>query len=117
MVAGSIGTYGLLRLSTNNPHDSATFFQTISGKSNFSWGSLVALLIVSFGSFALSSALPKRQLLVGDSADSDKRTTVTLYIISLPYLIISVIGGIWSEALRLMMPILICQYLLSFFAQ
>ena len=109
MAVGSMSTYVALRIVMGNSSSIGTILQPPPTWTNFSFGSVVALLIVCFGAFALLSALPSS----GVDRSVRLRSIFLFWLLSLPYLIATVIGGIWTEALRLMLPLFIGHYLIT----
>ena len=116
VAVGSLGTYALLRVIMASPHELQTF--SASGPIWFAWAenqnmsSAIAGMIVVLGLVSLILELPRFS-----STDPNRRRTylwgtALLWLFSGPYLAVSVLEGVWFEGVRLMLPVIICQYLL-----
>lgn len=110
IAVGAVVTYVLLRVVLSRGTDASTFFQSVPGTSNVNWASLVAMVIVVLGAFAFATQIPRVDDLDRQRSSRRRRALVLLWIFSAPYLVVSAIGGIWSEALRLVLPVAICHY-------
>jgi hypothetical protein len=116
LTVGSAGTYLLLRVFLTKSSDSSTIMESILGSANFHPLSLVAVIITVLGFFSLIAAFPRDVTHDGLGNYRYGRTTLLFWLFSSPYLGVSIVSGIWSEALRLVMPMMICQYMLYWFA-
>lgn len=115
VVAGSLATYFLLRLLLSDGTDPNSFLQSTPGMTNVNWASLVALVIVGLGGLAGASLLPPADRRDPQIADRRRRALALLWVFSSPYLIVSAVGGVWSEALRLVLPVAICHYFVCWY--
>jgi len=113
---GSFGTYVFLRIVMANPHEVQTFWA--NGPLWFVWAfnqtmsSAIAGVIVVLGVASLIVELPTFRVSDSEAKRTYHRGTALLWLFSLPYLAVSVLEGVWFEGVRLMLPVVICQYLL-----
>lgn len=113
VAVSSLGTYVVLRLVLSRGTDSNMFVQSMPGASNFNWASVVALVIVGLSALALASQIPSVDVPDPGLSKQRRRALILLWALSTPYLLVSALGGIWSEALRLVLPVAICHYVVS----
>ena len=122
LALGAVGTYVALRVVLHDAREAGTFWWHVPQALNWNMGSVVAAVLLALGAWVLWAALPPLRRSAGASLGVAavrtwyRRASVTLWLLSLPYLVLSVVGGIWFEALRLAMPVLLCQYLLRWAA-
>jgi len=115
-IVGSVGTYFAVRILYADPTDHASFWQTLAFKANLTPSSLIAVIMVLLGGAVLVAELPRFGDRTGTLAARYHRATLYFWILSVPYLFVTVIGGSWFEAPRLLLPLGICQYLLRWSA-
>jgi len=72
--------------------------------------------VIRLGGAVLVAELPRFGDRTGTLAARYHRATLYFWILSVPYLVVTVIGGSWFEAPRLLLPLGICQYLLRWSA-
>jgi hypothetical protein len=115
-VVGAIGTYVALRVFLTEGQTHATLWGANLLRFNWNMSSSVAVFILVTGGFALWATFPERSGGVESPPFSYARATWLFWVISLPYLAITFVTGVWYEALRLMLPLLIGQYLIRYAA-
>ena len=106
LAVGGVGTYVGLRLALGGGD---SFFTRMPRELNWQMSTPVALVIAAAGAWALGTLGPP---MPPGRRTQWRRTQVLLWILSGPYLAGCVIGGIWFEAPRLLMPVLLCQFVL-----
>jgi len=114
LILGSIATYVFLRVALANPGDQGIFWNQSLLQLNMNMSSAVAVFIMATGSFALLSALPARKVDADESGFDYQRATGYFWTLSIPYIAVTFITGAWFEALRLVLPLLLGQYLIRY---
>jgi hypothetical protein len=113
LVVGSVGTYFALRVVLADPNEPQTLWMVMPRSLNWQMGSVIALMLVMLALWVLQVTAPR-------PTDGGRRrwrkTRLLLWVASLPYLAVSFRGGLWFEGLRLVMPVLLCEYALRSFA-
>jgi hypothetical protein len=109
-IVGSLGTYVILRVVlSDNQH--TTLWGVSLLKFNWNMSSSVAVFITVTGTFALFATFPERSMAPEPPAFDYGRATWYFWLLSLPYLAVTFVTGVWYEALRLLLPLLLGQYL------
>lgn len=121
LAVGSVGTYVGLRALLHDPREPATFWWHVPRALNGNMGSVVAGLLLALSGWVLWAALPPLRRSAAGSPGAAaqawyRRASLGLWVLSVPYLVLAAVGGIWFEALRLALPVLLCQYLLRWAA-
>jgi hypothetical protein len=111
MAFGSVGTYVGLRVGLSG---GGSIVQHLRGLANFNLSSTVAIVIAFLLFAVLILELPPFDV-SGRVAQRWYRESVGwLWVLSIPYVGVSAVGGNWFETPRLLLPIAICQYLVRF---
>jgi hypothetical protein len=106
----SVATYVGLKLALADPREASTFWFS----SPFVWeynrhlSSVAAVLIVVLGWWALHALFPR---LDAGSRRRWRLARAVLWALSLPYLFACLVGGLWFESLRLLLPLFLAEYL------
>ena len=115
-VVGSVGSYLVVRIFYSEPTDHTSFWQPIPLKFNLNSSSLIAAIIVLLGAAVLVAELPAFADRTSIARSWYSRATIYLWLLSIPYLAVTFVGGTWFEAPRLIFPLAIAQYLLRWYA-
>ena len=105
-IVGGGATYVALHVLLPHAPDGSSLFRPEPLAHNWNQGSVVAFLITALGALALYAAYP---------ASNDpwwRQARLLLWLLSAPYMAVLYFGGLWFEAPRLAMPILLSEYLL-----
>jgi hypothetical protein len=115
--AGWLATYVGLKLIITEPRVSTTLWNPIPWSENWSQSSLIAAVVVLLFLYTLTTILPPFD--EGHLVERQwyRRASSLLWVFSLPYLVVSIADGIWFEGLRLLLPVVICHYLLRWAAE
>ncbi len=113
--AAAVVTYVGLRVFLSRGSDASTFFQSFPGRANFNGASLVAAAVVALSAVALGTLLPGADTRDPLLVSRRRRSLHLLWLLSSPYLVVSALGGIWSEALRLVLPVALCHYVIAWY--
>lgn len=114
LVLGSFATYAVLRVTlaaAGGPH----LWSPVGLSGNWNMSSAIAVLMSVGALLALNASFP--DLVDLDAAAWYERSVRWLWAFSLPYIIVIAVGSVWFEALRLLVPIPLCQYLLRWRAE
>ena len=116
LIVGSVSTYIVIRIIMAQPYEPSSFWAPVSIKANWNQSSAIAAVMILLGLFVLFVELP-----YFDSSGAEARrwyglASTLMWLLSIPYVIVVGLGGIWFEAPRLILPIVICQYLLRWAA-
>jgi hypothetical protein len=76
---------------------------------NWQMSSVLAVLFFVLGAWALQATYPA---LPRPAVSRWRLTRLLLWLFSAPYLAVAVAEGIWFEAMRLLMPVLLCDHVL-----
>jgi len=116
LTVGGVTTYFTLRVVLARPGDHATFWQHILPAFNWHESSIIALLVAGAGVGAMFAVLPGSVISATRPRFRYGWATLFFWVLSMPYLVVSFVGGTWFEALRLVLPVAIGQYLLRWAA-
>jgi hypothetical protein len=108
--AGWLGTYATLRIVLADSAESGSMWQTIPREFNWQMSSVVGIVFYVLGAWVLQMTWPA--LPAGEERRRWRVMRLLLWILSIPYVAACFFGGIWFEAMRLLMPILLCEHVL-----
>ena len=108
--AGWLGTYVILRVVVpTDPQLDTSLSESVVHDLNWQMSSVLALLFFVLGAWALQLTYPA---LSGAAARRWRVTRLLLWLFSAPYVAVAAGEGIWFEAMRLLMPVLLCEHVL-----
>jgi hypothetical protein len=89
--------------------ESGSMWQTIPREFNWQMSSVVGVVFYALAAWVLQVTWPA---LRGADRRRWRWTRSVLWVLSVPYLVACIAGGIWFEAMRLLLPILLCDHVL-----
>ncbi|MEW6471862.1 MAG: hypothetical protein AB1679_06305 [Actinomycetota bacterium] len=110
LAGGWLGTYVTLRLVVaTDPELDTSLSESVLNEMNWEMSSVVALVFYGLGACALYLTWPA----LSETARKHWRPTrLLLWLFSAPYVAACVAEGIWFEAMRLLLPVLLCEHVL-----
>lgn len=108
LAAGWLGTYVTLRVVVGD-EPGTSLWMRMPRELNWQMSTPVALVFLALGMATLQLTWPA---LAGHARVGWRWTRLWFWILSAPYLAACVIGGIWFEALRLVLPVVLCEHVL-----
>src|SRR5581483_11462417 len=110
LAAGWVGTYVTLRIVVpTDPKLDTALSRTVLHDLNWQMSSLLAVLFYALGAVTLQMTWPA---LAGAARRRWRTTRLALWLLATPYLVVCITQGIWFEAMRLLMPILLSEHIL-----
>ena len=109
LVTGWAGTYVVLRLVLGEDEPGTSLWMRMPRELNWQMSTPVALVFFGLGVATLQLTWPA---LTGTALRRWHLTRLALWILSAPYVAVCIIGGIWFETMRLLMPIVLCEHVL-----
>jgi hypothetical protein len=109
LAAGWLATYVTLRMVVGGDDPGSSLWQSMPRELNWQMSTPVVLVFSGLGACALYLTWPA---LAGTARARWRWTRVWLWALSVPYLAVCIVGGIWFETMRLLMPIVLCEHVL-----
>lgn len=109
LLAGWSGTYVTLRLIVGDGGTGGSLWMRMPRELNWQMSTPIALVFFGLGVAALQLTWPA---LTGEARRRWRLTRFALWILSAPYVAACIIGGIWFETMRLLLPIVLCEHVL-----
>jgi hypothetical protein len=106
---GFVSTYATLHWLVHPDPTSHALFMKVPLSFNWNSSSVVGVIICLLGAVTLYGTWPR---ITSAYRRPWRRARLTLWILSSPYLAACVLGGIWFEAPRLLMPLFLCEFML-----
>jgi hypothetical protein len=107
---GWLATYVTLRaVVPTDPELDTALSEAVVNELNWQMSSVLAVLFFVLGAWALQATYPA---LPRPAVSRWRLTRLLLWLFSAPYLAVAVAEGIWFEAMRLLMPVLLCDHVL-----
>jgi hypothetical protein len=109
LASGWLGTYVALRMVVGGDEPGSSLWMSMPRELNWQMSTPVALVFYGLGIWTLQLTWPA---LAGPARARWRWTRRCLWILSVPYLAVCIVGGIWFETMRLLMPIVLCEHVL-----